>query len=568
MAGFFYPGEQPVTPESIAAKRALIAQLQPGNLSAAPVGHWTQALARVVGSAADSYQSAELNASEKKATDENKSMLLAALGGSIQPTPTPAPSTAPSVSRETPAAQAPTSNASLPVMAQGDPTLNLLRKFEGFRDKPYWDVNAHRVGYGSDTITNPDGSIQRVQPGMQVSRQQAELDLQRRVNTEFMPRAQAAVGENWQKLNPNAQAALTSIAYNYGNLPAPVAAAARTGDPAQIAAAVEGLSGHNGGVNASRRQQEAALIRGGAMPGGATTNSAPISVAQTPGQSGLSPQLLAALSSPWAAKNPVLAQIGSKIVESQIGRSPIEEQIKRLQLQEMIDNQGKPKVETLDINGEKVPVRWNPLTKQMERVTVAGMDTAPPTYKFPDGRTVPLPADPVARKKFLEEAGQSGAKAVAGAPDAVQTAQLSLRVIDQLIGSEDGKMKPHAGLPNLFGLYGKLPTRPGSETANAEALLAQIKDRSFLDGIAAMRGTGAITEAEGAKATGAIARLSTNQSPEAFKNALGELRGVLRTAAERNQTIANNGQPPAGQAPARSPAAQPVTIDGWKIERI
>lgn len=37
--------------------------------------------------------------------------------------------------------------------------LGLIRDSEGFRTGTYWDVNAHRLGYGSDTIT---GGVQDV----------------------------------------------------------------------------------------------------------------------------------------------------------------------------------------------------------------------------------------------------------------------------------------------------------------------------------------------------------------------------------------------------------------------
>lgn len=51
-----------------------------------------------------------------------------------------------------------------------DQATGLLRKFEGFISKADWDVNAHRVGYGSDTITKADGTVIKVQPGMTVTR--------------------------------------------------------------------------------------------------------------------------------------------------------------------------------------------------------------------------------------------------------------------------------------------------------------------------------------------------------------------------------------------------------------
>jgi GH24 family phage-related lysozyme (muramidase) len=138
----------------------------------------------------------------------------------------------------------------------------LLRRFEGFRETPYWDVNALRTGFGSDTVTRPDGTVVPVTAGTRVSREDAERDLARRV-TEFEGVATGQVGEAaWKALPDNARAGLTSVAYNYGELPDSVVAAVRTGDVHEIARAVYGLRGHNGGINADRRQSEANVIRG------------------------------------------------------------------------------------------------------------------------------------------------------------------------------------------------------------------------------------------------------------------------------------------------------------------
>lgn len=135
----------------------------------------------------------------------------------------------------------------------------LLRKEEGFRETPYWDVNAWRTGYGSDTITTADGKVQRVRQGMKISREDAERDLARRLK-EFEGRAVGQVGaEAWGSLSPAARAALLSVTYNYGSLPRSVVASVRQGG--DIAGAVAGLS-----ANQKRRQREAALIRSGVMP--------------------------------------------------------------------------------------------------------------------------------------------------------------------------------------------------------------------------------------------------------------------------------------------------------------
>ncbi|MEN6527587.1 MAG: hypothetical protein ABFD65_13980 [Candidatus Polarisedimenticolia bacterium] len=167
---------------------------------------------------------------------------------------------------------------------------NLLRRKEGFRETPYWDVNAWRIGYGTDTITKADGSIVKVEPGMRISREDAERDLERRITTEFMPAAVAAIGqEAWAKLSPAAQAVMVSLSYNYGanawkgpgeraggtaGALNRVAVAAQSGDPQQIAAAVRALGGHNNGVNASRRNAEADMVLNGRGSGGPAPASA------------------------------------------------------------------------------------------------------------------------------------------------------------------------------------------------------------------------------------------------------------------------------------------------------
>ncbi|MBO6858485.1 hypothetical protein [Roseibium sp.] len=139
---------------------------------------------------------------------------------------------------------------------------SLIRSKEGFRTKAYWDVNAYRTGYGSDTVTKADGTVEKVTKDTVITQADAERDLSRRI-AEFQGIAVKSVGvEAWQKLPPRAQAVLTSITYNYGELPERLHAAVQSGDLEQIAAAVEGLRGDNGGVNSKRRQEEADILRG------------------------------------------------------------------------------------------------------------------------------------------------------------------------------------------------------------------------------------------------------------------------------------------------------------------
>ena len=140
----------------------------------------------------------------------------------------------------------------------------LIIEKEGFREMPYYDVNAFRAGYGSDTYTTESGEVKRVVQGQRVSRADADRDIDRRISTEFMPRAKAGVGEDiWSTLPPQAKAALVSITYNYGSLPNAVIKAAKSsgGNLEAIAKSVESLKTDDKGINANRRQYEANLIR-------------------------------------------------------------------------------------------------------------------------------------------------------------------------------------------------------------------------------------------------------------------------------------------------------------------
>jgi GH24 family phage-related lysozyme (muramidase) len=115
-------------------------------------------------------------------------------------------------------------------------SIDILKKFEGFSSKAYWDVNAYRIGYGSDTITNKDGSYRKVKAGDIISQDQADLDLARRI-PEFERVIINQVGsEAWNKLPDQAKAALISFAYNYGSISkAALREAIKTGNLDKIA---------------------------------------------------------------------------------------------------------------------------------------------------------------------------------------------------------------------------------------------------------------------------------------------------------------------------------------------
>lgn len=151
---------------------------------------------------------------------------------------------------------------------------SLIRHEEGFRSEPYWDTNAWRIGYGSDTVTRADGTHVKVQPGMRVTREEAELDLDYRLNEVEGARPREQVGDRaWGALSPAAQAALRSVAYNYGSLPPVLVNTIKSGASAdEIANVVAGLD-----ANPDRRKREAAMIRrGGGAPDDNPLDSSPL----------------------------------------------------------------------------------------------------------------------------------------------------------------------------------------------------------------------------------------------------------------------------------------------------
>lgn len=134
---------------------------------------------------------------------------------------------------------------------------DFIRREEQFIPTAKWDVNAFRTGFGSDTYVDKMGEVQKVTKDTVVTLQQANQDLARRI-PEFQKTITDAIGADlWQSLTDEQQAALTSIAYNFGSLPKSIVAALKAGDRGQVAAAIAGLSG-----NAGRRGREAAPFGG------------------------------------------------------------------------------------------------------------------------------------------------------------------------------------------------------------------------------------------------------------------------------------------------------------------
>jgi GH24 family phage-related lysozyme (muramidase) len=137
-----------------------------------------------------------------------------------------------------------------------------IKRFEGYAPVAMWDVNAWRIGHGSDTLTLPDGTYRKVKQGDKTTPEMAKKDLERRTQ-EFISRARATIGPvYWDRLPDQAKVALVSIAYNYGNITKQgMIDAARSGNMAALSQAIAQAQTDNNGINAKRRLQEASLVQ-------------------------------------------------------------------------------------------------------------------------------------------------------------------------------------------------------------------------------------------------------------------------------------------------------------------
>ncbi|MDW9409558.1 hypothetical protein GOB43_17980 [Sinorhizobium meliloti] len=146
-------------------------------------------------------------------------------------------------------------------------TAQFIKDRERFMAKAYSDKrestgkhDAWRVGFGSDTYVDELGRVQRVTQDTVITLEQANADLGRRIG-EFQATIQRQIGpEFWKSLDEQQKAALTSLAYNYGSLPAAIVKAIKEGDRGQVAQAIANLPAT---TNKKRRQMEAELYGGG-----------------------------------------------------------------------------------------------------------------------------------------------------------------------------------------------------------------------------------------------------------------------------------------------------------------
>lgn len=103
---------------------------------------------------------------------------------------------------------------------------------------------------------------------------------------------------------------------------------------------------------------------------------------------------------------------------------------------------------------------------------------------------------------------------------------------DTMLGTLE-RLKTHPGLTRSVGLYSKVPTIPGSDSANFQAELETFKSQAFIPMVSQLKGMGALSDAEGKKLTAAVGALDPRMSEEAFKSSIDRVVSDMDAARAR-----------------------------------
>jgi hypothetical protein len=202
--------------------------------------------------------------------------------------------------------------------------------------------------------------------------------------------------------------------------------------------------------------------------------------------------------------------------------------------------------------------------QQTADVTRRGQDiSAATTRRGQDMQADPQLQSTIAQaKEYGQNLGKNRALAEAALPGAIQTADESIRLIDDMVGKapvrdKSGKViekgtAPHPGFKNYVGaaLVPGMRFVEGSDTASFEIRQKQIEGKAFLEAFNALKGGGSITEKEGEKGTQAIMRMNKASSEREYITAARELQDILRAGRDRARVKAGGGGGGATAAPS------------------
>ena len=157
-------------------------------------------------------------------------------------------------------------------------------------------------------------------------------------------------------------------------------------------------------------------------------------------------------------------------------------------------------------------------------------------------------------------------------PGVITNAMIAVNAVDDMIGRQavkdaSGKViqpatAPHKGFQDAVGATWKPGFRfiPGTDASDFQSYQDQIEGAAFLSAFEALKGGGAISEKEGAKATAAKLRMKLAQSEGEYVKAAREFQDVVRTGVDNARRKFGAG----GAAPAAGGANIDALLDKYK----
>lgn len=155
----------------------------------------------------------------------------------------------------------------------------------------------------------------------------------------------------------------------------------------------------------------------------------------------------------------------------------------------------------------------------------------------------PTPADPAKQIQLEKHQAEMQQATVAKAGSIAKSKEL----IDTL-----DRLEKHEGFNALFGA--SIPFEkniPGTDAADAYTTFKQIEGKGFIEAIQDMKGMGALSNAEGEKASAAFLGLSPNMSEKAAKAQIKIIKDLVIAGMQRAQQIQ-------GASAAQTPAQDPM----------
>jgi len=139
--------------------------------------------------------------------------------------------------------------------------------------------------------------------------------------------------------------------------------------------------------------------------------------------------------------------------------------------------------------------------------------------------------------------GTSQAQATIDLPKVIDNADTAVKHVQELLSHPAFKSSVGMGVPGMKYV-------PGTAQADFRSRMEQIQGGAFLTAIDTLKGTGAITEVEGTKATAAKNRMATATSEKAFNDAAKDFLDIMEQGVKQTYSRAGKAYVPLQRGPA------------------